>query len=67
MYSTQHTFTFIKNLEKVRDYNNFLVSFDISDSFANTLLNETTEFPLDYILSNNPDVNISKKDLSVYN
>ena len=61
--STQDTFTFIKELEEVRDYNNFLVSFDVSSLFTNIPLNETIELALDYILSNNPEVNISRKDL----
>ena len=63
IHSTQDTFTFIKELEEVRDYNNFWVSFDVSSLFTNIPLNETTELALDYILSNNPDVNISRKDL----
>ena len=63
IHSTQDTFTFIKELEEVRDYNNFLVSFDVSSLFTNIPLNETTELALDYFLSNNPDVNISRKHL----
>ena len=63
MNSTEDMLTFIKELEEVRDYNNLLVSFDISSIFRNILLNETIELALDYILSNNPDVNISRKDL----
>ena len=63
IHSTQDTFTFIKELEEVRDYNNFLVSFDVSSLFTNIPLNETIEQALDYILSNNPEVNISRKDL----
>ena len=63
MHSTQDTFTFIKELEEVRDYNNFLVSFDASSLFTNIPLNKTIELALDYILSKNPDVNISRKDL----
>ena len=63
IHTTQDTFTFIKELEEVRDYNNFLVSFDISSLFTNIPLNETIELALDYILSNNTDVNISRKDL----
>ena len=63
IHSTQDTFTFIKELEEVRDYNNFLVSLDVSSLFTNILLNETIELALDYILSNNLEVNISRKDL----
>ena len=61
--STQDTFNFIKELEEVRDCNNLLVSFDASSLFTNIPLNETIELALNYILSNNPDVNISRKDL----
>ena len=43
IHSTQDTFTFIKELEEVRDYNNFLVSLDISTLFINIPLNETIE------------------------
>ena len=63
MHNTQDAFTCIKELEEVRDYNNFLVSFDVSSLFTNIPLNETIELALDYILSKNPDVNISRKDL----
>ena len=64
IHSTQDTFTFIKELEEVRDYSNFLVSFDVSSLFTNISLNETIELALDYyILSNNPEVNISRKHL----
>ena len=63
IHITQDTFTFIKELEQVRDYNIFLVSFDISSLFTNIPLNETIELALDYILSNNPDVNIIRKDI----
>ena len=41
----------------------FLVLFDVSSIFRNIPLNETIELTLDYILSNNPDVNILRKDL----
>ena len=63
IHSTQDTFAFIKELEEVRDYNFFLLSFDVSSLFTNIPLNETIELALDYILSNNPEVNISRKDL----
>ena len=63
IHSAQDTFTFIKELEEVRDYNNFLVSFDVSSLFTNIPLNETIELAQDYILSNNPRLNISRKDL----
>ena len=63
MHSTQDTFIFIKELEKLRDYNNFLVSLDVFSVFTNIPLNETIELALYHILSNNPDVSISWKDL----
>ena len=63
MHSTQDTFIFIKELEKLRDCNNFLVSLDVFSVFTNIPLNETIELALYHILSNNPDVNISWKDL----
>ena len=37
--------------------------FDVSSLFTNIPLNETIELAIDYILSNNLDVNISRKDL----
>ena len=63
IYSTQGMFTFVKELEEVRGYNNFLALFDVCSLLTNILLNETIELALGYILSNNPDVNISWKDL----
>ena len=66
MQSTQDTVTFMNEPEEVRDYDSFLVSFDVSSLFTNIPLNETIELILDYILSNNLDINISKKDLKVF-
>ena len=39
--STRDTFTFIKELEEIRDYSNFIVSFDICTLSTNIPLNET--------------------------
>ena len=47
IHSIQDMFTFIKELEEVRDYNNFLVSLDISTLFINIPLNETIEHARD--------------------
>ena len=44
--STQDTFTFIKELEKIRDYSSFTVSFDVSNIFPNIPLNEIIESDL---------------------
>ena len=44
--STQDTFTFIKELEEIRDYSSFIVSFDVSNLFPNIPLNEIIEFDL---------------------
>ena len=43
IHSIQDMFTFIKELEEVRDYNNFSVSLDVSTLFINIPLNETIE------------------------
>ena len=40
-----------------------MVLFDVSSLFTNVSFNETTELALDYILSNNLDVIIFRKDL----
>ena len=63
MQSTQDTVTFMNEPEEVREYDNFLVSFDVFSFFTKIPLNETIELILDYILSNNLDINISRKDL----
>ena len=63
IHSTQDTFNFIEELEEASNYSNFLLSFDVSSLFPNIPLNETIELALDYILSNNPDVKSSTKDL----
>ena len=41
----------------------FFVSYYVISLFTSIPLNETIELATDYILSNNPDVNISRKDL----
>ena len=43
IHSTQDTFTFIKELEEVRDSNNFLVSFDVSSFFTKLFQFATSE------------------------
>ena len=55
MHSTQE-------VEEVRDYSNFFVSFVVSSFFTNIRLNKITESALDYIISNNPDDRKSKSD-----
>ena len=50
MHNTQDMFTFIKELEEVKDYNNFSVPFDLSSLFQNIPKNETIELALNYIL-----------------
>ena len=58
---TKDTFTFIIELEEVREYLIFLISFDVCSLFANIPLNLTIELALDHILSENNDINISRK------
>lgn len=66
MHSTQDTFTFIKEREEVREYNNFSLSFDTGSLFTNIPLNKTIELALDYTLSNNADINNSRKELKIF-
>ena len=63
MHGSQDMFTFIIELEDLRDCSNVLVPFVVSSLLTNNSLNKTTESALDYILSINPGVNNSRKNL----
>ena len=63
MHGSQDMFTFIIELEELRDCSNVLVPFVVSSLLTNNSLNKTTESALDYILSINPGVNNSRKNL----
>ena len=63
MHGSQDMFTFIIELEELRDCSNVLVPFVVSSLLTNNSLNKTTESALDNILSINPGVNNSRKNL----
>ena len=43
------TFTFVKEIQKVRCENSFMVSFDVTSLFTNIPLNETVDIAVDTI------------------
>ena len=62
-FSTQDSFTFVKELNQVSLNGKFLVSFDVISLFTNIPLNETINLAVDLILSNEPNLKINKDEL----
>ena len=61
-FSTQDSFTFVKELNQVSLNGKFLVSFDVTSLFTNIPLNETINLAVDLILSNEPNLKINKDE-----
>ena len=57
------TFSFVKDLEKVRINNKFLVSFDVVSLFTNIPLHDTIEHALDRIFESDKTIRMSKAQL----
>ena len=63
-YFTKDTFTFVEELKWVTLVDKFYVSFDVTSLFTNISLSETIKLFVDSIKTSQPDINISKKDLT---
>ena len=63
-YSPKDSFTFVEELKKVRESNLFMVSFDVESLFTNIPLKETINIAVEAIISRNPDIKISRLNLT---
>jgi len=57
------TFSFANEITNLRTSSKFMVSFDVESLFTNIPLLETIELAVDYILSGNPNIKLSKDSL----
>ena len=62
-YCPKDSFSFVTELKQENLANAHMVSFDVESLFTNIPLNETIELVLDKIFIQQPDINITRKDL----
>ena len=62
-YSCKDTFSFVSHIKNANLSKKFLVSYDVTSLFTNIPLQETIDIAIDLIFNNNPNLNITKKEL----
>ena len=60
---TKDSFTFAKEIKKVRATNKFLISYDVCSLFTSIPLKETIDIAVDLLFEHNPDFKITKTEL----
>ena len=63
-YSVNDTFTFVKEINELQHSDKYLTSFDVVSLYTNIPLNETIELAVKIIKDKEPQLNISKKELT---
>jgi len=63
-YSISDTFYFVQELKTVDISNKFMVSFDVVSLFTNIPLKESIDLAVSYIAEGNPNLRLSKNDLT---
>ena len=63
-YSCKDTFSFVSQIKNVNLSKKFLVSYDVTSLFTNILLQETIDIAINLIFNHNPNLNITKKELT---
>jgi len=63
-YSISDTFSFVQELKTVDISNKFMVSFDVVSLFTNIPLKESIDLAVSYIVEGNPNLKLSKNDLT---
>ena len=63
IFVVRDTFSFVSEITNLRTSNKFMVSFDVESLFTNIPLLESIELAVDYILSGNPNIKLSKDSL----
>ena len=62
-FCARDTFSFVNEITNLRTSNKFMVSFDVENLITNIPLLESIELAVDYILSGNPNIKLSKDNL----
>ena len=62
-YSFKDTFSFVSQIKNTNLSRKFLVSFDATSLFTNIPLQENVAIAINRILSHNPNLNITQKEL----
>ena len=62
-YSTEDSFTFVKEINKVSLKDSFIVSYDVCSLFTNIPLEETINLAVNLIFEKDPNIKISREDL----
>ena len=62
-YSCKDTFSFVSQIKNANLSKKFLVSYDVTSLFTNIPLQETIDIAINLIFNNNPNLNITRKEL----
>ena len=62
-YSWKGTFSFFSQIKNANLSKQFLVSYDVNSLFTNILLQETIDIAINLIFNQNPNLNITRKEL----
>ena len=62
-YSCKDTFSFVSQIKNANLSKKFLVSYDVTSLFTNVLLHETIDKAINVISNQNPNLNITRKQL----
>ena len=65
-YSCKDTFSFVSQIKNANLSKIFLVSYDVTGLFTNIPLQETIDIAINLIFNNNPNLNITKKELKLF-
>ena len=63
-YSCKDTFSFVSQIKNANLSKKFLVSYDVTSLFTNIPLQETIDIAINLIFNHNPNLNITKKEVS---
>ena len=62
-YSCKDAFSFVSQIKNANLAKKFLVSYDVTSLFTNIPLKETIDIAINLIFNDNPNLNITKKEL----
>ena len=62
-YSCKDTFSFVSQIKNANLSKQFLVSYDVTSLFTNIPIQETIDIAINLIFNNNPNLNITRKEL----
>ena len=63
-YSTQDSFSFVKEIQSTRCNDDYLVSYDVISLYTSIPLAETIKLAVDIIIENNINAKITKEELT---